>query len=183
MPWSSAPSFLLRGLAGPLHHWTAKEHVEENLFSYLCLNSEEKERGRINKTDRQRYLVQAAFGEGLEHLVGFFRFVTTNNPHGLHRQGLAAHQHHHIYGFLEEGNLRVLVLEVKTKISDEVLQAAHTGSHSSRSQESVTPSRVSWMLQKQRVQDVKNITEPQILNTSNVPEHLSLIPILHTGLS
>lgn len=62
--------------------------------------------------------MKAALGHGLEHLIGFFRLMATNDPHWFHRQGLAAHQHHHIDCFLKEGDFRVLVLEVKAKITE-----------------------------------------------------------------
>ena len=59
------------------------------------------------KTD----LVEAALGDGLQQLIGFLRLVTSHNARWLCCQGLATHQHHDIYGFLEEGYLGVFILE------------------------------------------------------------------------
>ena len=64
-----------------------------------------------NNTD----LVEAALGNGLQQLIGFLRFMPGNNTCRLCGQGLATHQHHNIYCFLEEHYLSVFILERKKK--------------------------------------------------------------------
>lgn len=56
-------------------------------------------------------LIEATLGHGLQQLVGFLGLVTGDDACRLRSQRLAAHQHHHIYCFLEEDDLRVLILE------------------------------------------------------------------------
>lgn len=63
----------------------------------------------IPRTD----LVEAAPGHGLQQLIGFLGLMASHDACRLCRQGLATHQHHHIYRFLEEDYLRVLILERK----------------------------------------------------------------------
>ena len=56
-------------------------------------------------------LVETAFCDGLQQLIGPLGFVSGHDSCRLGSQEVAAHQHHHIYGLLQEGYLGVLILE------------------------------------------------------------------------